>query len=117
MKKEVKTQLEESGFDVENTLNRFMGNEEQYIRILKKFQNDLNYQNLVLAIAEQRYEDGFLYSHTLKGVTGNLGMNNLLEANHVVLEKLRKKQTEGLEKDMEKVTNRYEQALQAIEKL
>ena len=46
MEDKFKSQLVESGADVETTLKRFMGNEAIYQKFLGRFPDDPNYHNL-----------------------------------------------------------------------
>lgn len=72
-----KERLAEAGIDVENALERFMGNEGLLERFLKKFLNDQNFSKLTVAIGEKKEQEALAASHTLKGVCGNLSMGRL----------------------------------------
>ena len=72
MTDQFKEQLQSAGVDVTGALNRFMNNAGLYERFLKKFPADTSYQNLLNAV------EAFRAAHTLKGVAGNLGFDNLL---------------------------------------
>lgn len=50
--------------DVEKAIVRFMGNEGLYAKMLKKFLDDANYENLVNAISEKNDDDALVASHT-----------------------------------------------------
>lgn len=69
--------LIDAGIDVEKAIMRFMGNEGLYAKMLKKFLDDANYENLVNAISEKNDDDALVASHTLKGLCGNLSMDKL----------------------------------------
>lgn len=71
--------LTAAGIDVNNALERFMGNEMLLDRFLKKFAADENYQKLCDAVEAGKKEEALTASHTLKGVTGNLSMTNLFD--------------------------------------
>lgn len=62
-----KERLAEAGIDVENALERFMGNEGLLERFLKKFLNDQNFSKLTVAIGEKKEQEALAASHTLKG--------------------------------------------------
>lgn len=66
-----------AGIDAEDAVKRFMGNESLYGRMLAKFLDDSNYDNLVRAIPEKSESEALTASHTLKGLCGNLSMNEL----------------------------------------
>ncbi|MGN0701129.1 MAG: Hpt domain-containing protein [Oscillospiraceae bacterium] len=73
------TLLTNAGVDVNSAIERFVGNEGLYARMLKKFLDEPSYNNLVKAIAENNEGDALLASHTLKGLCGNLSLNGLFE--------------------------------------
>ncbi|MGN0639444.1 MAG: Hpt domain-containing protein [Oscillospiraceae bacterium] len=66
-----------AGIDAEDAVKRFMGNESLFARMLAKFLDDSNYDNLVRAIPEKSESEALTASHTLKGLCGNLSMNEL----------------------------------------
>ncbi len=78
-----------AGIDYDSALRRMMGKESLYYRFLKKFLEDESYSLLQEALREKRWEDAFCAAHTLKGLTGNLGLTQLYEAIGVLVEKLR----------------------------
>lgn len=92
-----KHKLEESGADVKSTLRRFMGNEDMYLRFLKMFPTDPNYQNLGKNLEEGNYEEAFKCAHTLKGVSANLGLVPVQNAVAELVEALRGKQNEEVD--------------------
>lgn len=66
-----------AGIDVESAVRRFMGNEALYAKMLRKFLDDKNYENLGEAISLDNRSDALAASHTLKGLCGNLSMDGL----------------------------------------
>ena len=76
-------------------------------------------QNALLA---KDYESAFAQAHTLKGVAGNLGFDNVLESLAPMVELLRdsenaSKHVEEIERYMEQVTVSYEKILKILEML
>ncbi len=67
-----KETLLRAGVNLDEALERFMGNEELLLRFLKKFTNDPSYQSLSKAMNEEA-------AHALKGVCGNLSISRLFE--------------------------------------
>lgn len=106
----LKAQLEELGTDVDNTISRFMGKEDLYIKFLNKFQSDQSFENIEKAIADQNPEEAFKAAHTLKGVASNLGLNPIAQCASDITELLRNKQSFG-EVDTEKL-NEIKETLQ-----
>ena len=88
----IREQLEAYGIDYEGTMNRFMGNESLYVRILKKLEADKNAERLQKSVAAQDWEEAFTAAHTLKGVAANMGLTPLLEAVNTIVEPLRRKE-------------------------
>ena len=117
MTEESKRKLTEFGVDVDGTLERMLGNEALFERVLKKFISDDSYPLLVETLASGDYESAFRHAHTLKGVTGNLGIDALMEAAIVVVEKLRVHNLEGIEEDMKKVSELYEEICEVLKNL
>lgn len=74
-----KEALLRAGVNLDEALERFMGNEELLVRFLKKFSNDPSYQSLGKAMSEKNYTDAFEAAHALKGVCGNLSISRLFE--------------------------------------
>ena len=77
MDENVKATLVEAGVNVQTALERFMGNEQLMVKFLKKFTDDTNFQKLVSAIEEKNWEEAFKAAHTMKGLCGNLSIENL----------------------------------------
>ena len=63
--------------DYDSAMNLFMGKQEILERFLKKFLNDVSYEQLKAAIDNKDCEAAFKAAHTLKGVAGNLSMKKL----------------------------------------
>ena len=87
-----KTKLEELGADVDNTILRFMGKEDLYLKFLNKFQNDQSFANIEKYLAEENAEEAFKAAHTLKGVAANLGLDPIAGCASEITELLRHKE-------------------------
>lgn len=114
MNNEMKQRLTDSGMDVDGALHRLMDNEGLYIRLLGKFLDDKNCEELEACIGAGDYEKAFHAAHTLKGVAANLGLAELAAADEVVVERLRVNDSEGIGEDLKKVTDKYKLAVDAI---
>ena len=66
--------LEAYGADYTATMERFMGNEALYRKIFDMFFQDENLRRLGAALKEEDDTAAFEAAHTLKGVTGNMGL-------------------------------------------
>lgn len=80
MTEELKNALLAAGVDLEGSVARFSGNLALYERFLKKFVDDAVYQSVVKAFQDKDYEAASSGVHTLKGVSGNLGITRLYHA-------------------------------------
>lgn len=81
------------GGDYDDTMARFMGNESMYLRILPMLFQDENLGKLDSALRNGDFEAAFAAAHTLKGVTGNLGLSPLYHAVCAMVEALRTRDT------------------------
>lgn len=86
-----KAALEGMGMDVNNTVSRFMGKEELYLKFLSKFKTDQSVANIQQYISEQNVEEAFKSAHTLKGVAANLGLDPIAQYASDIVELFRGK--------------------------
>lgn len=85
----VKECFEQYGAEYIPTMERFMGNEELYLRLLGKLFSDDNLRLLGDSLHVGDKESAFDAAHTLKGVAGNLGLTPLYQALCTIVEPLR----------------------------
>lgn len=83
--------LTEYGADITGILERFLEDEELYESCIETFYSDTGFNNLGIAILNKQYDAAFNYAHTLKGVTGNMGLTPLYNSIVVLVEALRNK--------------------------
>lgn len=84
--------FEAYGGDYTATIKRFVGNEKMYLRILNMLFANENLQNLQDSVEQEDWDGAFAAAHTLKGVTGNLGLQPLYAAVCAIVEPLRSKE-------------------------
>ncbi len=116
-----KKKLEEGGADVGATLRRFMGNENMYLKFLKRFPEDPNYRNLGTSLEAGNYEEAFKCAHTLKGVAANLGLVPVQTVVSGLVEELRNKKNEDVDaakanamwQELEKAYGRFVEIISA----
>lgn len=87
-----KVLFEAYGADYQTTMNRFMGNETLYLKLLDMLFRDTNLQRLGTALDANDLSDAFAAAHTLKGVVGNMGLTPLYNAVCAIVEPLRKRE-------------------------
>lgn len=100
-----KETFEAYGADYALTMERFMGNEAMYLRLLDMLFKDDNLQKLSAALEQGDLAAAFAAAHTLKGVVGNMGLTPLYDAICIILEPLRIKEAR----------EDYPQLLQAVQ--
>lgn len=66
-----------SGVDYEGTIERFGNNLDMYIKFLNKFCDDKNFIGLQESVKNKDFENMLIHVHTLKGITGNMGLTKL----------------------------------------
>ncbi|NLZ81502.1 MAG: Hpt domain-containing protein [Clostridiales bacterium] len=77
MSNDILRQLEYVGVDTDAALTRLVRNERLYKKILYGFLSDTNFKELEKSIAKRDYKNALFSAHTLKGISGNLGMEPL----------------------------------------
>lgn len=114
MIEELMTALKNDGNDVDGTMARFMNRTAMYEKYLRKYLNDPCFSDLTKSLKDGNIEEAFKASHTLKGVSSNLGLTNLLEADVVIVEKLRNNIMDGLSEDYEAIKVEHEKIIAMI---
>lgn len=93
-----KEELKAADVDVDDAISRFSGKEERYIKYLKLFYGDDNYDRLIEAIKRGDCSEAFECCHSLKGVAGNLGFRKIFHNIYDACEKLRVGDMKGVDK-------------------
>lgn len=106
--------LAKAGIDVANGIRRFGGKKELYEKYLCAFEEDPNYGRLEQAIQEKDVEEAFSSSHALKGMAGNLGLQELYEALVPLVEIFRAGEITEDEGCFETVKTCYQNTIQTI---
>jgi len=109
--------LEDLGVDLDETLERFIDNEALYIKCLNKLIDDVNYKKMLDGIDAKDSQIAFDGAHALKGVSANLGLDNLYSEVRIITEVFR---SGSLDYDMENLTRikeQYDTAIATIKSL
>ena len=111
--------LEEGGINVKEAMQRFMNNEQLWIKFLKKFKADSSYEKLVKSIEEKEWNKAFEAAHTLKGITGTLALSKLHDLVSRQTDYLRGEDNdfEAAVGMMPEITEVYENVLKLIEEV
>lgn len=82
-------ELKGAGVDTEGALRRFSGNSALYEKFLKRFLTDSTFSEITKAFEDGNREDALMATHTLKGVTANLGMDKLFNISSAMVDHIR----------------------------
>lgn len=86
---EILEKLKNYGADVDETCQRFVGDEGLYIECLHSFVSDESFTLLGLALKNGNLKEAFEQAHGLKGISANLGLTNVYQAISIIVEELR----------------------------
>lgn len=114
MSDNLKNELIEQGVDYNTALERFMGKDDLYKRFLEKFLDDENFNKLEENLENKNIEEAFKCAHTLKGLSGNLGFDNLLQEDAQIVEILRGGSLEGVDELFLVLKEKYEKLCNTI---
>ena len=102
------------GMDVTGTLARFGGNEALMMRFLLGFPKDQTMDSLRDAMASGDREAQKVASHSLKGLSGNLGLTPVFEASSAMMNALRASEDTNVTSLYEALDQAYQAALSMI---
>lgn len=114
--KEIMKKLEGYGVNIAEVMERFVGDEDLYIECLNSFINDPAFISLKDALAKKDYSAAFDSAHTLKGVTGNLGLTPLYRSVVNLVEPLRIKEISNVPSLYKSVVDEHERLKKLLNK-
>lgn len=92
--------------------------EERIVKYLRKFAENGDYDNLLAALQEKRYEDAFRFSHNLKGMSLNLELTELCRTSDALCNLFRDgKTTDDYQNELDAVTVEYKKIVDAVKEL
>lgn len=97
----------EMNIDYNAAITRFGNSEAMYIRFLNKFLSDNTYNELEQVWEKGIYEEIEKKAHTLKGIAGNLCLNNLFSLSDKIVQKIRNNDYEDLETIYQNLQEEY----------
>ena len=100
--------LKEYGADVEDGLNRCMGNEALYFRLVTTIPSEASFAELKKCIEVRDLDTAFEKAHALKGVTGNLSLTPLYNPLVEITEHLRAREDRDYSELMTEIENQRE---------
>ncbi len=115
MDQATRTLLKETGMDVDDTLARFGGNEALLMKYVRRFPADPSFAALEQALQSGDHEATQTACHTLKGVSGTLGLQSLYVACAELMADLRtRNQAVPMPARVQSVKVAYRQALDTV---
>ena len=109
---DVKRFYDAIGSDYKSVEKR-LGNLQTVEYFVEKFTKDLTFSQLENAMDSKSAEDAFRAAHTLKGLSLNLGLDNLYKISYELTEKLRAKNLTGTEELFKKAKEQYDAIIKA----
>ncbi len=95
------------GCDVNGAIARFAEDKELYFSYVVKFSKDEEFALLFDAIEGKNYTEAFEYAHSLKGVSGNLGLTPLYVSIGNLVEVIRHKEIDQFEGFVKSVKEQF----------
>ena len=107
------------GIDIASGLKRVDGNQKLFLKLLSKFRlkHSQTVDEIRQALAEGDSNLAERLAHTVKGVSGNIGANDLHVAAHAVEMDIKKGKTDNIEGPLEQLTFTLEEVLASIASL
>ena len=102
------------GMNYGETLERFAGNEAMLKKYLKLFPADEHYTNLEIAVTALDEKGTLSAAHTLKGLAGNLGLNDIYKSSSAICDAVRADEFHKVAPLFEELTPRYRLAVEVI---
>ncbi len=115
MNSEIREKLEGVGIDVNDLMERLMGNMTLISRFFKRFPDDASYERMVAGIEKGDVEEAFRGAHSLKGVCANLSMKRFLTVLNPLVDKLREGQLDGVQVMLSSVDEEYRKVVTMIQ--
>lgn len=106
--------LKAAGIDYEDGLERFSGNEQLYVKYLKKLLTIQTYGEMREAVLEGDVQKAFEAAHKLKAFVGNLSISSFYDKLKELTEEFRAGVKRDYRLDLEKLDLEYEKILQAV---
>jgi len=106
--------LSDWGVNLKETLSRFVDDKDFYISCLNTFTTEEGFEDLKDAMKSENYTKAFEVSHSLKGLTGNLGLTPLYETICSFVENLRHQEYSHIKEDYEKVLEKKKEFLELM---
>ena len=111
---EIFAKLNQIGAETKDALERFMNDEEMYLKYVRNFPDEPTMAALVKAVADKNYDAAEKAVHALKGIVTSLGFVPLADATIDMLEELRDGNTKAALDAYEDVKKQYQRFCDVI---
>lgn len=92
--------------------------EERVVKYLGKFCNDKSFEMMTEEIDQKKWEDAFRDAHNLKGISVNLGLQNLFESSSQLCEAMRNGEPSvDIQPMYDQVKQDYETVISSVQQL
>lgn len=109
-------ELKTFGVNIDEALQRFMGNSALYEKMLNKLSDAVRDVQVLPCFEESDYVKALENAHTLKGVTGNLSVTPLYNGYTEIVNELRADNPEKAREILDSILPVQEQIIACIEK-
>lgn len=106
--------LVKAGIDVKEGIHRFNENKEMYEKFLNGFPEDVHYDALLKALEQKDAKEAFQAAHALKGITGNLSLNELHQNLLPLVEELRAEKLDRVAEFLPAVQESYDKVMEVL---
>ncbi|MBQ8434719.1 MAG: Hpt domain-containing protein [Oscillospiraceae bacterium] len=103
------------GINLDEALERFMGKQSIYDKMLKKLPKAIEQYQVLECFLEGDYEKAVANAHTLKGATGNLSVTPLFTAYTEIVDNLRANNPQAAQAILEEILPVQEKIVAYIE--
>ncbi|MFA6948671.1 MAG: Hpt domain-containing protein [Eubacteriales bacterium] len=103
-----------AGIDYDGGLHRFGGKTALYNKYLIKFFDDPTFKTLGEKLAGKNIKEAFILAHSLKGMSGNLSLDEFYNELCGLVELLREDKIEGADEYYKRLSDLYERARDAV---
>lgn len=111
-----KNDLESIGVDVDAALERMVGDEDLYAKLLEMFLDDGSLEMLESTFSDGDIEGAFNAAHSIKGTAGNLGLDDITEPIIPMVEILRAGNSDGVSKLIDRTQAKYDELKTVVTK-
>lgn len=118
-----KDAMESAGvrYDYDRVLQRFMNNEALLVKFTKRFSEDPSFRQVLKSQEDRDFHGLEISAHTLKGVSANLGFDELSASSKDIVDLVRKTEyqpdPEEVDRLVERLQSDYDKVVQGINKL